>query len=374
VLKYDIVIIGAGIYGLYTSKIGKLRDKKILIIEKEKTCFSRASYINQARLHNGYHYPRSRETIKDVHNYFERFNKEFSYAINGKFKNIYAISKNNSFVTDKEYEEMFKKENIYLKKIDSKKYFKDNMVLSAYETEEYVFDMDIIKDKLLEDINKNNNIDIFYNSYIVNAKIKNEKYVLELNSKETIECDCVINTTYASINQVNKLFDIKPLNIKYELCEIALGNPSDQLKKLSFTIMDGSFFSIMPFGLTNLYSLTSVHYTPHKTSFNDTPEFKCQNKNENCKKVLDNCNTCKYKPLSKNKEMLELANSYLLDQYKFDYKSSLFTIKPILFESELDDSRPTIIKKHRSNPIFISCLSGKISTIYKMVDFIENNL
>ena len=57
--KYDKIIIGAGIYGMYAAKkiLEKKPDTKVLIIEVEKEPFNRGSYINQARLHNGYHYP-----------------------------------------------------------------------------------------------------------------------------------------------------------------------------------------------------------------------------------------------------------------------------------------------------------------------------
>ena len=72
--------------------------------------------------------------------------------------------------------------------------------------------------------------------------------------------------------------------------------------------------------------------------------------------------------------MYALFNEYLLDKYKFEYKESLFAIKPILMKSENDDSRPTIIKKHSNSPTFISCLSGKVSTIYLMEEFVDNIL
>ena len=69
----DIIIIGAGIYGLYLANLEELKDKRIIVLEIEKSAFKRASLINQARLHNGYHYPRSYQTASDSHKYFERF-------------------------------------------------------------------------------------------------------------------------------------------------------------------------------------------------------------------------------------------------------------------------------------------------------------
>ena len=45
-------------------------------------------------------------------------------------------------------------------------------------------------------------------------------------------------------------------------------------------------------------------------------------------------------------------------------------MKPILKASEIDDSRPTVIKCASQNPTFISVLSGKINTIYDMDEFL----
>ena len=61
--------------------------------------------------------------------------------------------------------------------------------------------------------------------------------------------------------------------IKYELCEIILCDVNEKLREYGFTVMDGPFFSIMPFGKMGLHSLTSVTFTPHSTSYDATPTF-----------------------------------------------------------------------------------------------------
>lgn len=372
--RYDVVIIGAGIYGLYASLNKVFSNKKILIVEKEPDILARASYINQARLHNGYHYPRSVLTAKTSAQYFERFYKDYEFAINKEFKSIYAISKENSFVSKEEFEEFCDIVNIPYKKVNSNNFFKNDTVSCTYETKEYVYDIDLIRQSYKEKIYQKENIDIKYNTYIKRAEINDLDYILILNNGEVISTECVINTSYASINQINELFKMPKYDIKYELCELELGKVNKSLKDLAITIMDGPFFSIMPFGKSNFHSLTSVNHTPHNTCYKELPEFECQNKNNECSKlVLDNCNTCKYKPESKKKEMLSLLGKYLKDDYKFYYEKSLFTIKPILLVSEKDDSRPTIISRQRKKPTFISCLSGKFNTIYLLDEFLETN-
>lgn len=57
----DAVIIGGGFYGsaiaIYLAKTRGLR--RVILLEREPELLLRTSYNNQARVHNGYHYPRS---------------------------------------------------------------------------------------------------------------------------------------------------------------------------------------------------------------------------------------------------------------------------------------------------------------------------
>ena len=60
--QYDKIIIGAGLYGLYSALFCGQKGQSILVLECDPTPFRRATYINQARVHQGYHYPRSIST------------------------------------------------------------------------------------------------------------------------------------------------------------------------------------------------------------------------------------------------------------------------------------------------------------------------
>lgn len=138
--------------------------------------------------------------------------------------------------------------------------------------------------------------------------------------------------------------------------------------------MDGPFFSIMPFGKTGYHSLTSVTFTPHMTSFDALPTFDCQAKSNGfCSpKQLGNCNDCPAKPETAWPYMSNMASKYLKEDYGFEYAGSLFSMKPILKASEIDDSRPTVVKQFSSNPTFVSVLSGKINTVYDLDEVLIN--
>ena len=365
---YDYIVIGAGIYGLYmASKFSeKYPQKKICILEYDSKIFSRASYINQARVHNGYHYPRSLSTALKSSNYYNRFIKDYSFAINNRFKKIYAISSSFSYASSNNFQDFCKASEIPCEPIHVSKYFKKNVVEAAFLTEEVSMDSLEISKYFLSIIEKNKNVDIIYNSRITSVDNKNGDYYLKLYDKE-IHSPFVLNSTYASVNQILNLFNFSLFKVKYELAEIALCNVSTEIKDTGITIMDGPFFSVMPFGKSDLHSLSAVDYTPHKSSHDNLPNFDCQDKNTTCTKfTLDNCNTCQNKPKSAFSKMNQLASKYLRSDFDISYVKSLFAIKPILASSEVSDSRPTIIKEFSNNPTFISVLSGKFNTMYDL--------
>ena len=92
---FDVIIIGGGFFGCQVAlSLKSLGIKRILIIESENALMKRASLVNQARVHNGYHYPRALQTgISSRKNYF-RFLDEYKYAIKNDVQMIYAIARN----------------------------------------------------------------------------------------------------------------------------------------------------------------------------------------------------------------------------------------------------------------------------------------
>ena len=91
--KYDKIILGAGIFGLYAALKSIEKGQRVLVLQYDSAPFKRASYINQARVHNGYHYPRSYSTAIKSAAYYQQFVNDYGFAIFKDFKKIYATSK-----------------------------------------------------------------------------------------------------------------------------------------------------------------------------------------------------------------------------------------------------------------------------------------
>ncbi len=371
---YDNIIIGAGLYGLYSALyLAKQKpNNKILVLEKDGEAFSRATYINQARVHMGYHYPRSISTAEKSAHYFHRFLKDYDFSILTKFDQVYATSSQFSWTNAEQFKKFCDNAKIKCEEIYPQKYFKGN-IDGAFLTEEYTYDAHILRDYFLSELTKYNNVEIKYNADIKSISRIDNYYEIKTDDNNCIQTYFILNATYASTNQISSMLGYEPFKIKYELCEIILCNISDKLKETGLTVMDGPFFSIMPFGKTGYHSLTSVTFTPHKTSYENIPVFDCQKINKKCMpECLDNCNLCNAKPKTAWEYMSHLARKYMNNDLSFEYVKSLFSMKPILKASEIDDSRPTVIRTFSTNPTYISVLSGKINTVYDLDEVLNN--
>lgn len=365
---YDKIIIGAGLYGLYAALFCGQKQQKVLVLECERMPFSRATFINQARVHQGYHYPRSISTAMKSAGYFARFNKDYGFCINREFDKVYATSSQYSWSDGEQFKNFCRAANIPCEELHPERFFKGQMCDGAFLTREYTYDAMILKDYLLSKLEPLKNVEIKYGITIECIRKLQDEYAVYMDDGMEYRTGFLLNATYAGTNQVLDLVGYEKFEIKYELCEIILCNVNDKLKPYAFTVMDGPFFSIMPFGKTGLHSLTSVTFTPHTTSYDGLPYFSCQEKSGGfCSSFrLGNCNECPAKPETAYPYMANLARKYLKDEFEFTYQRSLFSMKPILMSSEIDDSRPTVIRTYSYNPTFVSVLSGKINTVFDM--------
>ena len=364
---YDKIIIGAGLYGLYSALFCAKLGQRVLVLERDSFPFSRATYINQARVHMGYHYPRSLSTALKSAYYFERFCRDFGFCCLTDFQQIYATSSCLSWTNAQEFMKFCKAANIPCEQINTDKYFREGMCDGAFITREYTYDAMILKSWFLEQLSAFPNAAVLCSHTV--SSIDTAGNLWRVKAGEfTAESPFILNASYAGVNDIHNMLGFEPFGIKYELCEIILCTVSSNLHDTGLTVMDGPFFSIMPFGKTGLHSLTSVTFTPHKTSHDSLPDFPCQKLSGRlCTPgSLYNCNICPAKPKSAWPYMSQLARKYMKPEYEFTYAGSLFSMKPILKASEVDDSRPTVIRQYSKVPAFFSVLSGKINTVYDL--------
>lgn len=372
-MVYDKIIVGAGLYGLYAAEKCGALGQKVLVIEKDSGPFRRATYINQARVHMGYHYPRSYSTAIKSAKYFQRFCNDYEFCLATEFDQVYATSAHFSWTNAAEFRRFSAAAGIRCDDISPDKYFNPGQCDGAFLTNEYTYDAQILGEHFVRKIAALPNVTIAYSHKIEAMKRLGDVWCVKAGDI-TAEAPFLLNATYAGVNELHEMLGFEPFKIKYELCEIILCSVSENLRGVGLTVMDGPFFSIMPFGKTPYHSLTSVTFTPHVTSYDPLPNFACQQNSQGLCAAGDlyNCDDCPAKPASAWPMMSQLARKYMKPEYGFAYEGSLFSMKPILKASEIDDSRPTVVRQYTSDPAFVSVLSGKINTVYDLDEVLLN--
>jgi hypothetical protein len=363
---YDRIVLGAGMYGLYAANVLAEKSHSVLVIDADEEPFTRGSYINQARLHNGYHYPRSYSTARKSANYFGRFSNDYGDCIKNDFKQIYAIARHYSWTNGYQFKNFCENASIPCEEMPTEIFFNKNSIEKAFLTCEYSFDASLLKDALLKSA-KERGAEFLFGVQIKKISKYRAEFVISLANGQEFRTGFLLNATYAGSNQIHRMLGYEMLNIKYELCEIILCNVSPNIKDVGLTVMDGPFFSVMPFGKSGFHSITSVSKTPHITSYDALPTFACQKKREGCSpEFTQNCNSCPCRPETAFMEMVQTAKKYVNSSINIEYVKSLFTLKPILKTSEIDDSRPTLIRQYSEKPDFYTVFSGKINTMYDL--------
>jgi hypothetical protein len=369
--KMKIAIVGGGIFG--TSLALKLADfvSSVDLIESDSKIMSRASLVNQARLHTGMHYPRDFETARDALQNYEEFKSEFPAAIK-EIKQLYGIARDGSKTSPNEFIEFANKLGLPWKEVPVSEYFVGQKVETLLEVPESTFDAAVLRRILLDKL-RASRIKLKVNTSLLRAEELDGKIKLTYANGSDEFYDHVVFAMYANNKLVRNLFSQEYFEMEYQVCEVALGKIHGW-ENLGITIMDGDFWSVMPFGLSALHSLTSVVHTPIIKGYSEL--LSCQALHGDCgKPKVFSCGTCDSRPSSRLDQMLESFKSFY-PRADFKYTESLFTLKAIPRPTVADTaSRPTTIGRSKfgqSHLIFSGKIGSSLIAAKKIVHDIES--
>lgn len=363
---HDAIIIGGGAYGtkIATYLARKKKLKKILIIEQEDALFKRASYNNQARVHNGYHYPRSFTTAFRSRINAPNFIQEHSSSVKKDFTKIYAIAKRNSKVTAKQFARFCQAigAKFEIAPPHIKQFFETSLIEEVFLVEEFAFDSTSLRIYTENEL-KILNIDLLLNTKVteINQHTPNLLSVNCVNKNSETEqflARYVFNCTYSGLNQIGGKYSKTKVDLKHEITEIALVKMPAELENIGVTVMDGPFFSFMPFPPKKLHTVTHVRYTPH-CAWNDNLETNPYQKLKeyNCATRVD--------------RMIRDISRYIPRIEEAKYIESLYEVKTILLKNEGDDGRPILYETNANLPNLFSILGGKIDNIYDILEKLD---
>lgn len=365
-LAVDAVIIGGGFYGaaiaIYLAKQRGL--KRIVLAERESALLTRASYNNQARVHNGYHYPRSFTTAYRSRINLPRFVRDWPEVVKQDFTKLYAIARRNSKVTAKQFVRFCNEIGAKIEPADQslRQLFEPHLIEEVFLVEEYVFDADKLAN-WAEDELREWGVEVRLKTRVTAISTGNNSLrvaIREENGSESeIASRYVFNCTYSGLNQFVGDFPGTRTSLKHEITEMALMQAPLALAGLGVTVMDGPFFSMMPFPARGMHTLSHVRYTPHM-HWNDQQGIDPYQK-------LD-----EYEHATRVDRMVRDVGRYLPAVLDAKYVDSLFEVKTVLVKNEGDDGRPILFEKHPELPGCYSVLGGKIDNIYDVIEKLDD--
>ena len=362
----DAVVVGGGFYGAAIAVyLARQRGmKQVMLIERESSLLSRASYNNQARVHNGYHYPRSFTTAYRSRVNLPKFVQDWPEAVKQDFTKLYAIARRNSKVTANQFERFYREigAKIELASPALRSLFEPRLIEEVFLVEEYAFDSTQLARWAIRELQESG-VRIRLNTQAVAiANSANQSLNITLapdgEDREQISARYVFNCTYSGLNQFGGDFPGTRTALKQEITEMALMRMPPALSDLGITVMDGPFFSVMPFPARGLHTVSHVRYTPH-LHWADEP-------NTNPYQKLDG-----YHRDTRVDRMIRDIGRYLPSVLDSEYVDSLFEVKTILSKNEGDDGRPILFEKHETLPGCYSILGGKIDNIYDVLEKLE---
>lgn len=367
VLKNDVVIIGGGFFGLYIAEFMAKSGKRVIIVEKENDLMQRASYVNQARVHNGYHYPRSVLTALRSRISFPRFVEEFRDCVVSDFDKYYLIANILGKVTGHQFQKFCDRIGASCEPAPElvRKLVNPNLIDQIFTTKEYAFDSVKLKAMMFERV-QNLGVKILLNHEVLSVA-ENEIGTLNvrISGKDGVffeEASQVFNCTYSLINNLLDKSGLEFIPLKHEMTEMCIVDVPDHFQKVGLTVMCGPFFSVMPFPSKQAHSFSHVRYTPHHEWF-DNKDIPYRNAHEH------------YNHFDKRSAWLKMmkdAQRYIPSLSECRYKESIWEVKTVLPRSESDDSRPILFKPNYGLKGFHCIMGGKIDNVYDAIEVIIN--
>jgi FAD dependent oxidoreductase len=238
-----VAVAGAGIYGA-TVAIRLAEQGHSVRLFDPLGIMRAASAINQFRVHAGYHYPRSVETIHETREARAEFIRAFEPAIVRNSRHYYAIPKEGSRTPPDSYERVMKEQGLPLK-FCRPEWMNFDFIDQCYEVDENIYDPDMLRE-------------------LIEARVQALGIAFERREFATAmrgEFDFVVWATYG-LGPSRRAFKIA----KFQVAEKMLIELPSELQHLALVVVDGPFTAFDPYGSSGRSLFGSAKNTNHWTT------------------------------------------------------------------------------------------------------------
>jgi FAD dependent oxidoreductase len=242
-MKLKIAVAGAGIYGT-TIALALAEHGHAVQLFDPLGILRAASATNQYRIHAGYHYPRSPETIREAIESRKEFTTTFGPAIVRDSRHYYAIPHEGSQTPPDVFEGVMARHKLPCNPCRPP-WMNFGFIDKCYEVEEEIYDPDVLRDVAASRIRA------------LNVPFENREFMPEMRP----DYDFVVYATYA-LGPSRGAFEIA----KYQVAEKILIEMPPQLRGISLVVIDGPFTAFDPYGMSSKSLFGSAKNTNHWTT------------------------------------------------------------------------------------------------------------
>lgn len=325
-----VAVVGGGIFGCMTAIDIAKAGATVHLFESQSDILEGTTARNMARLHSGYHYPRSDLTAVAARDAAPIFIDRYPTTIT-PYNHYYVIAPG-SKVSPNQYIDFCTRLQLSYEIVDPKNLPMVHTADLIVKVPEALIDISNLRQVLRRDLR------------VLDISIHTDVCV---QTPELPGYDLTVWATYGVPWS-------SPL--RYEICEIPvieLGRYNHE----SFVVLDGDYVSLDPY--RKLYTLYDVVHSVHHVMIGTTPDIPMVYKELLARppKVTS--------PLSKKDLITESASRFFwglspYGQHPSIYHGSLWSLRAVLPDVDNTDERPTLVK--RDNDKVIRILSGKLCT------------
>jgi len=238
-----VALAGAGIYGA-TAAIRLAEQGHDVHLFDPLGVMRAASAINQYRVHAGYHYPRSPETIRETLEARAEFIEAFEPAIVRNSRHYYAIPKKDSRTPPDLYEKVMRGHGLSLTPCRPD-WINFGFIDRCYEVQEHIYDPEVLRDLVASRIRS------------LGIRFEQKAFTGETRSNY----DYVIWATYG-LGLSRRVFKIA----KFQVAEKMLIELPVALRGVALVVVDGPFTAFDPYGSSTRSLFGSAKNTNHWTT------------------------------------------------------------------------------------------------------------
>lgn len=240
-----VAVAGAGIYGA-TVAIRLAEQGHSVRLFDPLGILRAASAISQYRVHTGYHYPRSLETIQETLEARAEFTRAFDPAIVRNSVHYYAIPKESSRTAPDLYERVMAEQGLPLKPCRPE-WMNFDFIDRCYEVDENICDPDVLRELIEERIRA------------LGIPFERKEFAAVMRG----DFDFVVWATYG-LGPSRRTFKIA----KFQIAEKMLIELPPALQHVALVVVDGPFTAFDPYGSSERSLFGSAKNTNHWTSTN----------------------------------------------------------------------------------------------------------